>query len=151
MAGDTPITIVGNLTADPELRFTPSGVAVAKFRIASTPRSFNKSTNSWEDGETLFLDCNVWRQAAENAAESLMKGTRVLVHGRLKSRSYVNKEDQKRTVIELEVDSFGPDLVRATAQVTKNPYNGAGDNGGSVPAAAVPVAADDAISEEAPF
>lgn len=146
MAGDTQITIVGNLTADAELRFTPSGVAVAKFTVASTPRSYNKITNSWEDGETLFLVCNVWRQAAENAAESLTKGTRVIVQGRLKSRSYVNKEDQKRTVLELEVDSFGPDLTRATATVTKNPYNG-GNGDGGFPPATVPAATD----EEAPF
>ena len=119
MAGETNITLVGNLTSDPELRFTPSGVAVAKFTIASTPRNFDKATNEWKDGETLFISCNVWRQAAENAAESLVKGTRVIAQGRLKSRSYETKEGEKRTVFEMEVDAFGPDLTRATAKVTK--------------------------------
>lgn len=120
MAGETTLTLVGNLTADPELRFTQSGVAVAKFTVASTPRYFDKNTNNWTDGETLFMACNVWRQAAENAGESLTKGMRVFVTGRLKSRSYETKEGTKRTVMELEVDSFGPDLTRATASVTKN-------------------------------
>lgn len=120
MAGETTLTLVGNLTADPELRFTQSGVAVAKFTVASTPRYFDKNTNNWTDGETLFMACNVWRQAAENAGESLTKGMRVFVTGRLKSRSYETKEGTKRTVMELEVDSFGPDLTRAMASVTKN-------------------------------
>lgn len=120
MAGDTLITIVGNLTADPDLRFTPSGAAVAKFTIASTPRAYDKASGEWKDGETLFLSCNVWRQAAENAAESLTKGMRVMVQGRLKQRSYETKEGEKRTVYEIEVEDFGPSLIRATAQVTKN-------------------------------
>lgn len=124
MAGETTLTLVGNLTADPELRFTPNGVAVAKFTVASTPRYFDKNTNSWSDGETLFMSCNVWRQAAENAGESLTKGMRVFVTGRLKSRSYETKEGAKRTVMELEVDAFGPDLSRATAAVTKNAPSG---------------------------
>ena len=123
MAGETIITLVGNLTSDPELRFTPSGVAVAKFTIASTPRNFDKASNEWKDGETLFISCNVWRQSAENAAESLTKGTRVIAQGRLKSRSYETKEGEKRTVFEMEVDAFGPDLTRATAKVTKTSGN----------------------------
>lgn len=145
MAGETILTLVGNLTSDPELRFTPSGVAVAKFTVASTPRTLNKSTNEWVDGETLFMTCNVWRQAAENAGESLTKGQRVFVSGRLKARSYETKEGDKRTVMELEVDSFGPDLTRATAKVTKN-APAAGGNGGA--RAAAPSAAED---EETPF
>jgi single-strand DNA-binding protein len=121
MSGETTLTLVGNLTADPELRFTPNGVAVAKFTVASTPRTFDKATNSWVDGETLFMSCTVWRQAAENAGESLTKGMRVFVSGKLKSRSYEVKEGGKRTVMELEVETFGPDLTRASAKVTKNP------------------------------
>lgn len=121
MSGETTLTLVGNLTADPELRFTPNGVAVAKFTVASTPRTFDKATNSWVDGETLFMSCTVWRQAAENAGESLTKGMRVFVSGKLKSRSYEAKEGGKRTVMEIEVDTFGPDLTRASAKVTKNP------------------------------
>lgn len=132
MAGETTLTLVGNLTADPELRFTQSGVAVAKFTVASTPRYFDKNTNTWTDGETLFMACNVWRQAAENAGESLTKGMRVFVTGRLKSRSYETKEGAKRTVMELEVDSFGPDLTRATASVTKNAPQGGGMSAGPV-------------------
>ena len=122
--GDTPITIAGNLVADPELRFTPSGAAVANFRIASTPRTFNKDTNQWEDGEALFLTCNVWRQAAENVAESLTKGMRVIVTGRLKQRSYQTKEGEQRTVFEVEVDEVGPSLKYATASVNRNPREG---------------------------
>ncbi|MFE4701436.1 single-stranded DNA-binding protein [Streptomyces sp. NPDC056738] len=129
MSGETVITIVGNLVDDPELRFTPAGVAVAKFRIASTPRRFNKTTNEWEDGEGLFLTCSVWRQAAENVAESLARGTRVIVQGRLKQRSYEDKEQVKRTVYEIDVDEVGPSLLRASAKLVKNP---AGAN--SVPA-----------------
>ncbi|MFG2855677.1 single-stranded DNA-binding protein [Streptomyces mirabilis] len=121
MSGETVITIVGNLVDDPELRFTPAGAAVAKFRIASTPRRFNKTTNEWEDGDSLFLTCSVWRQAAENVAESLARGTRVIVQGRLKQRSYEDKEQVKRTVYEIDVDEVGPTLARATAKVTKNP------------------------------
>ena len=119
MAGETVITVVGNLVDDPELRFTPNGVAVAKFRIASTPRTFNKTTNQWEDGEALFLTCSVWRQAAEHVAESLARGLRVIVQGRLKQRSYEDREGVKRTVYELDVDEVGPSLTFATAKVTK--------------------------------
>ncbi len=122
--GDTPITIAGNLVADPELRFTPSGAAVANFRIASTPRTFNKDTNQWEDGDALFLTCNIWRQAAENVAESLSKGMRVIVTGRLKQRSYQTKEGEQRTVFEVEVDEVGPSLKYATASVSRNPREG---------------------------
>jgi single-strand DNA-binding protein len=129
VSGETVITVVGNLVDDPELRFTPSGVAVAKFRIASTPRRFNKTTNEWEDGDALFLTCSVWRQAAENVAESLAKGVRVIVQGRLKQRSYEDKEQVKRTVYELDVDEVGPTLARATAEVTKNPSSGGQQQG----------------------
>ena len=118
-AGDTVITLVGNLVDDPELRFTPSGAAVAKFRVASTPRFLDKATNEWKDGESLFLSCNVWRQAAENVAESLQRGMRVIVQGRLKQRTYETKEGEKRTVFEVEVDEVGPSLRNATAKVTK--------------------------------
>ncbi|MFJ5728773.1 single-stranded DNA-binding protein [Streptomyces paradoxus] len=124
MAGETVITVVGNLVDDPELRFTPAGVAVAKFRVASTPRVFDRQTNEWKDGESLFLTCSVWRQAAENAAESLQRGMRVIVQGRLKQRSYEDREGVKRTVYELDVDEVGVSLARATAKVTKNPSGG---------------------------
>ncbi|MGW3416487.1 single-stranded DNA-binding protein [Streptomyces phaeochromogenes] len=124
MSGETVITVVGNLVDDPELRFTQSGVAVAKFRIASTPRVFDKQTNEWKDGDSLFLTCSVWRKAAENVAESLARGTRVIVQGRLKQRSYEDKEQVKRTVYEIDVDEVGPTLARATAKVTKNPSGG---------------------------
>ena len=127
-AGDTVITLVGNLVDDPELRFTPSGAAVAKFRIASTPRFLDKQTNEWKDGESLFLSCNVWRQAAENVAESLQRGMRVIVQGRLKQRSYETKEGEKRTVYEVEVDEVGPSLKSATAKVVKT-QRGAGSGG----------------------
>ena len=131
MAGDTIITVVGNLTADPELRFTPSGAAVANFTVASTPRMFDRQTNEWKDGEALFLRCNVWRQAAENVAESLTRGARVVVTGRLKQRSFETKEGEKRTVIELEVDEIGPSLRYATAKVNKvSRGSGGGDFGG---------------------
>ena len=123
-AGDTTITVIGNLTDDPELRFTPSGAAVAKFRVASTPRFLDKATNEWKDGESLFLSCTVWRQAAENVAESLQRGTRVIVSGRLKQRSYETREGEKRTVIELEVDEIGPSLRSATAKVQKMQRSG---------------------------
>ncbi len=129
-AGDTVITIVGNLVDDPELRFTPSGAAVAKFRIASTPRFLDKATNEWKDGESLFLSCNVWRQAAENVAESLQRGMRVIVQGRLKQRSYETKEGEKRTVYEVEVDEVGPSLKNATAKVAKTQRGGGGGFGG---------------------
>jgi single-strand DNA-binding protein len=119
MAGETVITVVGNLVDDPELRFTPSGAAVAKFRIASTPRIFDRQTNEWKDGEGLFLTCSVWRQAAENVAESLQRGMRVIVQGRLKQRSYEDREGVKRTVYELDVEEVGPSLKSATAKVTR--------------------------------
>jgi single-strand DNA-binding protein len=131
MAGDTIITVVGNLTADPELRFTPSGAAVANFTVASTPRAFDRQTNEWKDGEALFMRCNVWRQAAENVAETLTRGARVIVTGRLKQRSYETKEGEKRTVVELEVDEIGPSLRYATAKVNKvSRGSGGGDFGG---------------------
>ena len=129
MAGDTVITVVGNLTADPELRFTPSGAAVANFTVASTPRTFDKNANEWKDGEALFLRCSVWRQAAENVAESLQKGTAVIVQGRLKQRSYETKEGEKRTVYELDVEEVGPSLKFATAKVTKASRGGGGGGG----------------------
>lgn len=122
--GDTPITVVGNLVADPELRFIPSGAAVANFRIASTSRQFNRETNQWEDGEALFLTCNCWRQMAENVAESLTKGMRVIVNGRLKQRSYQTREGENRTVFEVEVDEVGPSLKYATANVQRTPREG---------------------------
>ncbi|MEW9530598.1 single-stranded DNA-binding protein [Microbispora sp. NPDC049125] len=128
-AGDTQITVVGNLVDDPELRFTPTGQPVARFRIASTPRFLDKQTNEWKDGEGLFLTCNVWRQAAENAAESLMRGMRVIVQGRLKQRSYETKEGEKRTVYEVEVDEVGPSLRNATAKVNKTQRQGNGQGG----------------------
>jgi single-strand DNA-binding protein len=133
-AGDTVITLVGNLVDDPELRFTPSGAAVAKFRMASTPRYLDKQTNEWKDGESLFLTCNVWRQAAENVAESLQRGMRVIVQGRLKQRSYETKEGEKRTVYEVEVDEVGPSLRSATAKVNKTQRGGGGGGfgGGAV-------------------
>jgi single-strand DNA-binding protein len=129
-AGDTVITLVGNLVDDPELRFTPSGAAVAKFRIASTPRFLDKNTNEWKDGESLFLTCNVWRQAAENVAESLQRGMRVIVQGRLKQRSFDTKEGEKRTVFEVEVDEVGPSLRSATAKITKAQRSGGQGGGG---------------------
>lgn len=129
MAGDTVITVVGNLTADPELRFTPSGAAVANFTVASTPRTFDKNTNEWKDGEALFLRCSVWRQAAENVAESLQRGSAVIVQGRLKQRSYETKEGEKRTVYELDVEEVGPSLKFATAKVTKASRSGGGGGG----------------------
>jgi single-strand DNA-binding protein len=136
-AGDTTITVIGNLTDDPELRFTPSGAAVAKFRVASTPRFMDKTSNEWKDGEPLFLSCTVWRQAAENVAESLQRGARVIVSGRLKQRTYETREGEKRTVIELEVDEIGPSLRYATAKVTKasrgeggGGFSGGGGGGG---------------------
>ncbi|MBM7770987.1 single-strand DNA-binding protein [Actinokineospora baliensis] len=129
MAGDTIITVVGNLTADPELRFTPSGAAVASFTVASTPRTFDRQSGEWKDGEALFLRCNIWRQAAENVAESLTRGSRVLVTGRLKQRSFETREGEKRTVMELEVDEVGPSLRYATAKVNKV-SRGSGDGGG---------------------
>ncbi|MER7758422.1 single-stranded DNA-binding protein [Streptomyces sp. NPDC097619] len=128
MAGETVITVVGNLVDDPELRFTPSGAAVAKFRVASTPRTFDRQTNEWKDGESLFLTCSVWRQAAENVAESLQRGMRVVVQGRLRQRSYDDRDGVKRTVFELDVEEVGPSLRNATAKVTKT--TGRGGQGG---------------------
>ena len=149
MAGDTTITVVGNLTADPELRFTPSGAAVANFTVASTPRIFDRQSSEWKDGEALFLRCNIWREAAENVAESLTRGSRVIVTGRLKQRSFETREGEKRTVFEVEVDEIGPSLRYATAKVNKASRGGggggfgggggnanAGGGGGSRPAAA---------------
>ena len=123
-AGDTQITIVGNLVADPEIRYTPTGQAVANFRIASTPRWQDRQSGEWKDGDSLFLSCNVWRQAAENVAESLQRGMRVIVQGRLKQRSYETKEGEKRTVYEVEVDEVGPSLRNASAKVTKTQRSG---------------------------
>ena len=132
MAGDTVITVVGNLTADPELRFTPSGAAVANFTVASTPRTFDKNSNEWKDGEALFLGCSVWRQAAENVAESLQRGMRVVISGRLKARTFETREGERRTVFEIDVDEVGPSLKYATAKVTKTTRSGGqGGYGGS--------------------
>ncbi|PAK25807.1 single-stranded DNA-binding protein [Streptomyces sp. alain-838] len=158
MAGETVITVVGNLVDDPELRFTAGGAAVAKFRIASTPRTFNKTTNAWEDGEALFLTCSVWRQAAEHVAESLARGLRVIVQGRLKQRSYEDREGVKRTVYELDVDEVGPSLTFATAKVTKTTGNSRPTNGqqqgsgwGAPPAHQQPAAQAGGYSERPPF
>lgn len=129
MAGETVITVIGNLTADPELRFTPSGSAVANFTIASTPRTFDRQTNEWKDGEALFLRASVWREAAENVAETLTKGMRVIAQGRLRSRSYDTKEGERRTVMELEVDEIGPSLRFASAKVTRTQRSGGGGGG----------------------
>jgi single-strand DNA-binding protein len=173
-AGDTAITIAGNLVDDPELRYTPTGQAVARFRVASTPRFMDRQTNEWKDGESLFLSCNVWRQAAENVAESLQRGMRVIVQGRLKQRSYETKEGEKRTVYEVEVDEVGPSLRNASAKVTKTQrsggsggfggggggnqggYGGQGGSGGGKPQADDPWATDsrgggEGFSDEPPF
>ena len=170
-AGDTAITIAGNLVDDPELRYTPTGQAVARFRVASTPRFMDRQTNEWKDGESLFLSCNVWRQAAENVAESLQRGMRVIVQGRLKQRSYETKEGEKRTVYEVEVDEVGPSLRNASAKVTKTQRSAAaggfggggavnqggyGGQGGSRQQADDPWATDsrgggDGFSDEPPF
>jgi single-strand DNA-binding protein len=145
MAGETVITVVGNLTGDPELRFTPSGAAVANFTIASTPRAFDKNSNEWKDGDTLFLNCSIWRQAAENVAESLQKGMRVVAQGRLKQRSYETREGEKRTVVELDVEEVGPSLKYATAKVARvqrsgggGGYSGGNTGGGDDPWASSP-------------
>lgn len=143
MAGETFITVIGNIVGDPEFRFTPSGAAVANFTVASTPRVFNKQTNAWEDGDALFLRCSIWRQAAENVAESLAKGTRVIVSGLLKQRSFETREGEKRTVFELDVNEVGPSLKYATTKVNKasrsdgatRPAAGGDDPWGSTPAA----------------
>ncbi|HEY0637980.1 MAG TPA: single-stranded DNA-binding protein [Pseudonocardiaceae bacterium] len=160
MAGETTITVIGNLTADPELRFTPSGAAVASFTVASTPRTFDRQTGEWKDGEALFLRCNIWRQAAENVAESLTRGSRVLVSGRLRQRSFETREGEKRTVVELEVDEVGPSLRYATAKVNKvNRGSGGGGGGGygsSGPAddpwgSASPAGSGPSVDDEPPF
>jgi single-strand DNA-binding protein len=162
MAGETVITVVGNLTADPELRFTPSGAAVASFTVASTPRTFDKNSNEWKDGEALFLRCSIWRQAAENVAESLQRGMRVVVTGRLKQRSFETREGEKRTVIELDVDEVGPSLRYATAKVNRTQRGssaggfGADNAGGSSAPADDPWASSGpatggGFSEEPPF
>jgi len=130
MAGDTQITVVGNLVSDPELRYTPTGVAVANFRVASTPRTFDRQANEWKDGDSLFLTCNVWRQAAEIVAESLQRGMRVIVQGRLHQRSYETREGEKRTVYEVEVDDVGPSMRNASAKVTKSNRSTGGFGGG---------------------
>lgn len=155
MAGETEITIVGNLTDDPELRFTPSGSAVANFTVASTPRVYDKQSSEWKDGQALFLRCSIWRQAAENVAETLQRGMRVVVQGRLKQRSYETREGEKRTVIECEVDEIGPSLRYATAKVTKA---GRSDGGGgakrerpSRPAQDDPWAQQAPVNDEPPF
>jgi len=168
-AGDTAITIAGNLVSDPELRYTPTGQAVATFRVASTPRFMDRQTNEWKDGESLFLSCNVWRQAAENVAESLQRGMRVIVQGRLKQRSYETKEGEKRTVVELEVDEVGPSLRYATTKVNKTSRGGGGGgggggfgggggggggggfSGGDDPWASAPTGGGGGMSEEPPF
>ncbi len=129
-AGDTTITIIGNLVSDPELRYTPTGQAVATFRVASTPRFMDRTTNEWKDGDSLFLSCNVWRQAAENVAESLQRGMRVIVNGRLRQRSYETREGEKRTVYEIEVDEVGPSLRNASAKVSRSTRSGGGGGGG---------------------
>jgi single-strand DNA-binding protein len=161
MAGETIITVVGNLTADPELRFTPSGAAVASFTVASTPRTFDKQSNEWKDGEALFLRCSIWRQAAENVAESLQRGMRVVVTGRLQQRSYETREGEKRTVIEMQVDEVGPSLKYATAKVNRTQRGSSGggsfggDSGGSAPAddpwASSGPAGSGGFSDEPPF
>ena len=151
MAGDTTITVIGNLTDDPELRFTASGAAVAKFRVASTPRFLDKSSGEWKDGEPLFLSCTVWRQVAENVAESLQRGARVIVSGRLRQRTYETKEGEKRTVIDLEVDEIGPSLRYATAKVQKMSRSGGGGfGGGSGGGSGGGFAADDPWATAAP-
>ena len=127
MAGETPITVIGNLTADPELRFTPNGVPVANFTVASTPRTFDRQTNEWRDGEAMFLNCSVWRQFAENVAESLSKGMRVIVNGNLKARSYEDRDGNRRTSYEIDVNEVGPSLRFASAKVARNQSSGGGN------------------------
>jgi single-strand DNA-binding protein len=151
MAGETVITIIGNLTNDPELRFTPSGAAVANFTVASTPRQFDRQTNEWKDGEALFLRCSIWRQAAENVAESLTRGMRVVVQGRLQQRSYETREGEKRTVIEMQVDEVGPSLRYATAKVNRTQRGSSGGGfGGDSAGSPSGGAADDPWSNAAP-
>ena len=148
-AGDTNITMIGNLVDDPELRFTPSGAAVAKFRVASTPRYLDRNTNEWKDGDSFFLQCQIWRQAAENVAESLTRGMRVIVSGRLKQRSYETKEGEKRTVFEVEVDEVGPSLRNATAKVTKT-TRAAGSSAGAASGFSADSLNDDPWASSAP-
>ena len=150
MAGETVITVVGNLTDDPELRFTPSGAAVANFTVASTPRSFNKQTNEWEDGEALFLRCSIWRQAAENVAESLQRGMRVVVQGRLRARTWETREGEKRTSFEIDVEEIGPSLKFATAKVNRVSRGGGGGGYSSGGQQAAGAAADDPWATPAP-
>ena len=157
MAGETTFTVIGNLVDDPELRFTPSGAPVANFRIASTPRTFDRQTNEWKDGDTLFLSCAVWRQAAENVAESLQRGMRVIVQGRLKSRQYETREGEKRTVFEIDVEEVGPSLRSASAKVTKTTrsgggggYSGGGGGGGYSGGGGQSAPADDPWASPAP-
>jgi single-strand DNA-binding protein len=165
-AGDTQITIIGNLVDDPQLRYTPTGQAVANFRVASTPRFLDRQTNEWKDGDSLFLSCNIWRQAAENVAESLQRGMRVIVSGRLRQRSYETKEGEKRTVYEIEVDEVGPSLRNASAKVVRSSRatgqgggsgggGGYGSSGGSGRASDDPWASEPAdssgFSDEPPF
>ncbi len=149
--GDVVVTVIGNLTGDPELRFTPNGQAVASFTVASTTRMLDKATNEWKDGDTLFLRCSVWRQYAENVAESLTKGTRVLVTGRLKQRSYETKEGEKRTVVEMDVDDVGPALRNATAKVSRVARTDSGYNGGGATPSEDPWAAPAPAGDEPPF
>jgi len=162
MAGETTITLVGNLTADPDLRFTPSGAAVANFTVASTPRTFDRTTQEWKDGEAMFINCAAWRNLAENVAESLQKGSRVILTGRLRSRSYEGREGDRRTVFEIEVDEIGPSLRYATAKLTRTSTSGGSwqQQGGGAPAsndwaASAPAPENDpwanAQSDEPPF
>jgi single-strand DNA-binding protein len=150
VAGETVITVVGNLTGDPELRFTPSGAAVASFTVASTPRTLDKATNEWKDGEALFLRCSIWRQAAENVAESLQKGMRVIVQGRLQQRSYETKEGEKRSVIEMQVDEIGPSLKYATAKVNRTTRGGGSGGFGGSSGSGAGAPADDPWASSAP-
>ncbi|WIX85787.1 single-stranded DNA-binding protein [Amycolatopsis sp. DG1A-15b] len=155
MAGDTSITVIGNVTSDPELRFTASGAAVANFTVASTPRTFDRQSGEWKDGETMFLRCNVWRQAAENLAESIARGARLIVQGRLKQRSFETKEGEKRTVTELDVDEVGPSLRFATAKVNKVSRSQSNAANGEAPAedpwGSAPAASDANSGDQPPF
>ena len=150
MAGETTLTVVGNVTNDPELRFQPSGAAVCNFTVASTPRSFDRQANEWKDGETLFMRCSVWREQAESAAESILRGTRVIVTGRLKQRSFETKEGDKRTVVELDVDEVGPSLKYATAKVLRSSRSDGQANGGYGSGSAQAAPADDPWATPAP-
>lgn len=151
MSGETVITIIGNMVADAELRFTPAGAAVANFTVASTPRTFDRNKNEWIDGDALFMRCNIWREAAENAAESLTRGSRVIVSGRLKQRSYETREGEKRTVVELEVDEIGPSLKYATAKVNKADRKSGGARTTTKPAQDDPWGSPPATTDEPPF